>query len=75
MLASFRGTVISGGAWNHYSRGIRQTWVKQFGQHDPEIRIVSSHPDNAKNKEYTADYFKDFTHSKSVGRLQVIPRR
>ena len=43
VLASFRGTILTGGTWSMYSRFIRQKW-KTLYEGDEEIHITAVHP-------------------------------
>ena len=66
LLATFRGTIIDKPGWGHYSRGIRQKWLKKY-EFDDKIKITPVHPREgfgAKAANYQATYRKDFTSSK-----------
>jgi hypothetical protein len=68
ILASFRGTILTGGTWEMYSRYIRQTWQKIYAG-DDEIHITAVHPregmgSREKATKYAATYREDFLNSK-----------
>ena len=63
LLASFRGTIMKGGAWNVYSRGIRQKWLSLF-QYDDEVRVTHKHPSEEKNGYYKQQYMEEFRTSR-----------
>ena len=68
VLASFRGTILSGGTWGKYSRMIRQTWQKVY-EGDDEIKITAVHPregmgSRKKATHYAQTYRADFLNSK-----------
>ena len=68
VLASFRGTILTGGTWSMYSRFIRQKW-KTLYEGDDEIHITAVHPregmgSREKATKYAKTYRDDFLNSK-----------
>ncbi len=68
VLASFRGTILTGGTWSMYSRFIRQKW-KTLYEGDEEIHITAVHPregmgSREKATKYAKTYREDFLNSK-----------
>ena len=64
VLASFRGTILTGGTWSMYSRFIRQKW-KTLYEGDDEIHITAVHPregmgSREKATKYAKTYREDF---------------
>ena len=62
-LATFRGTIIDKpGGWHHYSRSIRQHWLKKY-EFDENIKITAVHPKEGfgnKAANYQKTYRTDF---------------